>query len=155
MDFFIPFPFPNFGNGIFNSLPVPKLWEWNFLFPFPFPNPQKSFPLTPGEYESIFANLEFTESEGIFQNTGCRTPCKYKKYSFLGEPYPSAFESDHYIFLLWAVSYKTRVETEELIYPSSSLVAEFGGTLGLFLGFSFLSLWDNFSVLRRFCFNNF
>merc|ERR1711994_393900 len=46
--FFIPFPFPNFGNAIFNSLPVPKLWEWNFLFPFPFPNPQKSFPLPPG-----------------------------------------------------------------------------------------------------------
>ena len=74
MFFFIPFPFPNFGNaffhslpvpkfwewifsfpsrsrilgmGFFNSLPVPELWEWNFLFPFPFPNPQKSFPLTP------------------------------------------------------------------------------------------------------------
>ena len=47
--FFIPFPFPNFGNGLFNSLPVPELWEWNFLFPFPFPNPPKSFPLTPGE----------------------------------------------------------------------------------------------------------
>ena len=45
MNFFIPFPFPNFGNGFFNSLPVPELWEWNFLFPFP--NPQKSFPLTP------------------------------------------------------------------------------------------------------------
>ena len=25
MDFFIPFLFPNFGNGIFHSLPVPKL----------------------------------------------------------------------------------------------------------------------------------
>ena len=25
MDFFIPFPFPNFGNGIFHSLPVPEL----------------------------------------------------------------------------------------------------------------------------------
>ena len=34
--------------GFFNSLPVPELWEWNFLFPFP--NPQKSFPLTPGNY---------------------------------------------------------------------------------------------------------
>jgi hypothetical protein len=26
--------------------------------------------------------------------------------------------------------------------PWSSLVAEFGGTLGLFLGFSFMTLWD-------------
>ena len=47
MDFFIPFPFPNFGNAYFSfpsrsrimrivffqSLPVPKLWEWIFSFP--------------------------------------------------------------------------------------------------------------------------
>ena len=32
MDFFIPFPFPNFGNGIFYSLPIPEIWEWIFLF---------------------------------------------------------------------------------------------------------------------------
>ena len=38
MFFFIPFPFPNCGNGFFHSLPVPELWEWIFLIPFPFPN---------------------------------------------------------------------------------------------------------------------
>merc|ERR1711952_470196 len=36
--FFIPFPFPNFGNGFFHSLPVPEFWEWIFFIPFPFPN---------------------------------------------------------------------------------------------------------------------
>ena len=50
--FFIPFPFPNFGNGFFSfpsrsrilgmdffhSLPVPEFWEWIFFIPFPFPN---------------------------------------------------------------------------------------------------------------------
>ena len=35
-----------------------------------------------------------------------------------------------------------QVETEELIYPWQSLVAEFGGALGLFLGFSFMTIWD-------------
>ena len=34
------------------------------------------------------------------------------------------------------------IETEALVYTVESLVAEFGGTLGLFLGFSFLTLWD-------------
>ena len=34
MDFFIPFPFPNFRNAFFHSLPVPELWEWVFSFPF-------------------------------------------------------------------------------------------------------------------------
>ena len=100
----------------------------------------------------IFAQLEVAESEEIFQITGCRKPCKYKKYSFLGEPYPSAFKSEHFIFSLWAVSNRTKVETEELIYPTSSLVAEFGGTLSLFLGFSFISLWDKFSILKRLAF---
>ena len=33
MDFFIPFPFPNFRNAFFHSLPVPELWEWIFSFP--------------------------------------------------------------------------------------------------------------------------
>merc|ERR1719367_216343 len=35
--FFIPFPFPNFGNGFFHSLPVPEFREWIFSIPFPFP----------------------------------------------------------------------------------------------------------------------
>ena len=70
MDFFIPFPFPNFRNGffsfpsrsrnlgmdIFHSLPVPEFREWIFSLPSRsrilgmdfFLNPQKSFPLTPG-----------------------------------------------------------------------------------------------------------
>ena len=31
---------------------------------------------------------------------------------------------------------------EELIYPFVSFVAEFGGSLGLFLGFSFMTIYD-------------
>ena len=34
------------------------------------------------------------------------------------------------------------IETEALVYTVESLVAEFGGTLGLFVGFSFMNLWD-------------
>ena len=31
---------------------------------------------------------------------------------------------------------------EEYLYDELSLIAEFGGALGLFLGVSFLTLWD-------------
>ena len=52
-----------------------------------------------------------------------------------------------------ASSDETWVEKEKLIYPLSSLVAEFGGTLGLFIGFSFIGVWDQLGfigmVLRR------
>ena len=34
-------------------------------------------------------------------------------------------------------------------YPWPSLVAEFGGTLSLFLGVSFMTLWDAGEVLKR------
>ena len=73
------------------------------------------------------------------------------------------------VFSLWAVSSSTNVETEVLVYPWTSLVAEFGGTLGtytyldiktvlyctvsiltilgLFLGFSFMTIWDGMATV--------
>ena len=32
------FPFLKSGNWFFHSLPVPEFWEWIFFIPFPFPN---------------------------------------------------------------------------------------------------------------------
>ena len=34
------------------------------------------------------------------------------------------------------------VEKEELAYPLSSLIADCGGIMGLFVGFNFLMIWD-------------
>ena len=103
------------------------------------------------EYDLMFGKLSVVELEVIRNMTGCKKPCKYKKYNFLVDPTSnSAYKSDHFVFSLLAVSYKTNVETEKLIYPSSSLVAEFGGTLSLFLGVSFISIWDDFGLLRKF-----
>ena len=39
-------------------------------------------------------------------------------------------------------STEVTLEEEEFVYPFVSFVAEFGGALGLFLGFSFLMVWD-------------
>ena len=95
---------------------------------------------------NILGYLSMSESDEVSDITGCLKPCHYKKYNILGE---HIVKSEHYKFSLWAVSGRTRVETEELIYPMSTLVAEFGGTLGLFLGFSFICLWDNIDILKR------
>ena len=34
------------------------------------------------------------------------------------------------------------IEKEELAYPFITLLADFGGVLGLFIGFNFLMIWD-------------
>ena len=46
------------------------------------------------------------------------------------------------VLSVWNTSPYMLVETEKLVYTVETLVAEFGGTLGLFLGFSFMNLWD-------------
>ena len=99
------------------------------------------------EYNRIFDKIRRADLNIIAQLTQCIKPCKYKKYSFVGDRKPSVFESDYVAFSLWAVSENTRVATEQLLYPASSLVAEFGGCLGLFLGVSFVTLWDNCHLL--------
>ena len=99
-------------------------------------------------YDKIFESLSKAETREITRITNCLKPCKYKKYIMVGERKQTSFSSEHFSFSLWAVSKNTDVKMEELIYPLSSLVAEFGGTLGLFLGFSFISLWDKIHLLE-------
>ena len=35
-----------------------------------------------------------------------------------------------------------KTETEDWVYPGLSFIAEFGGAMGLFVGFSFYMIWD-------------
>ena len=92
--------------------------------------------------EELYNRLETSTLEKINLMTGCLKPCNYKKYTLLGNKQPSSFVSDNFYIALLGVSNDTFVETEVLIYTWTSLVAEFGGALGLFLGFSALSVWD-------------
>ena len=50
--------------------------------------------------------------------------------------------TDRVGFLLVYANNEIIEKTEELVYDTFSLIAEFGGALGLFLGFSFFMLWD-------------
>ena len=45
------------------------------------------------------------------------------------------------IRLLWS-GQTLSIEKEELAYPFITLLADFGGVLGLFIGFNFLMIWD-------------
>ena len=86
--------------------------------------------------------------------TGCGKPCVYSQYRFVGDMIATSTVSDKFIFSMWSVSEDTEVQTEVLVYPLTSLVAEFGGTLGLFLGVSFMTAWHGlrlaFLSIRKF-----
>ena len=55
------------------------------------------------------------------------------------------------VFSLTLVTTDVMVETEALVYNFLTLVSNFGGTLRLFLGFSFFMLWDFVSYVCIAC----
>ena len=44
-----------------------------------------------------------------------------------------------------------KVKEDKWLYPIESFIAEVGGSLGLFLGFSFLGFWDMLNDILYFC----
>ena len=89
------------------------------------------------------------EPGSITELTNCKKPCRYNKYHIVGGMHTTAFDSSAFIFSLVASTNDTLVETETLMFPWTSLVAEFGGTLSLFLGVSFMTVWERAFLLRR------
>ena len=73
--------------------------------------------------------------------TACQLPCHYSHYSIVGTPRKFEVKGFSYISLFYT-STDITTSQEVLLYPFDSLVSEFGGALGLFLGFSFLGLLD-------------
>ena len=51
------------------------------------------------------------------------------------------------------LSREYKLEEEEYVYPFISFVAEFGGALGMFLGFSFIMVWDFIYALTKVMFD--
>ena len=100
-------------------------------------------------YEKLYYNLVVEDLDGIYKRTGCLKPCNYIKYWIVGDRLPTSYKSENFLFSLNAMSNDTFVETELLVYPWTSLVAEFGGSLSLFLGISFMSLWEGVYVFRE------
>ena len=98
----------------------------------------------------MYFKMRFEELNVIEKMTGCGKPCSYLEYKFHGEKIPTSFKSpgDHYIFSLLAQTRHTSIWKEELLYPPSTMVAEVGGILSLFLGVSFMTIWDGAAWIR-------
>ena len=74
----------------------------------------------------------------ITNATKCQPPCSYTEFSLAEDPFSSVeFNPKLGVDLIFGRGI-VAVAKEELIYPFTSFIAEVGGCLGLFLGFSFL-----------------
>ena len=94
-------------------------------------------------YIEQYMEISEAEQQEVVEITGCKLPCTYMEYLDGGEKiYKVEEENNQLTFVLaYATTQVTRKE-EVYMYPFRSFLAEFGGALGLFLGFSFLTVWD-------------
>ena len=95
------------------------------------------------------SDMYYANQDGIMNITGCHLPCHYNHYSIVGTPHRLNAKGISFM----VISYPTTdimTSQEVLLYPFVSLVSEFGGALGLFLGFSFLGLLD---IIQNGCTN--
>ena len=82
----------------------------------------------------------------IVDHTGCLKPCTYNEYKLTGEIEHPAKNHPGYIGI-WFPGKKVFIEKEVESYSFESLLSDIGGSLGLFLGFSLLMLWDAASTV--------
>ena len=94
------------------------------------------------QYEHIYADLNMAESDVLEEMVGCKKPCSYNEFNFVFSSPQVMPSNDKNLVGIGAASRKTLVEKEVLHYPLTSFIAEFGGALGLFLGFSFMTIWQ-------------
>ena len=94
------------------------------------------------EYEKISSD-EFSQ---ITRYTACLAPCSYIDVVPHGNPVVTRGQKSAAYFLTLAET-RIQVMTERQHPDFSSLVADIGGTLGLFLGFSFYMVWDLITMI--------
>ena len=95
------------------------------------------------QVETAYFRLASGQRQDVEAETGCLHPCVYTEYKIVGDAeYPQSYSGVGFSFANTEIIHKKEV----LSYPFYSFVAEVGGSLGLFLGFSFIMLWDVFHM---------
>ena len=87
-----------------------------------------------------YMRLASLVASDLIAYTGCSVPCRFIEYKIAGTPmnmFPEKFG-----LTLGFAKAEIMEEEEVYVYGFVSFVSEFGGSLGLFLGFSFLMVWE-------------
>ena len=80
-----------------------------------------------------------------------KTPCRYREVKAAGRPSDVRGQnSSSFQVGLTLVSTDIRREKERLSVPFETLISNLGGSLGLFLGFSFITVWDWLELVYRY-----
>ena len=91
------------------------------------------------ELENLYIQLAVNDRAKIEETTGCLYPCTYLEYRVGAK---STKNFNKFGLMIAYGSVETIVLKEFFVYTFFSLVSDFGGSLGLFIGFSFFALWD-------------
>ena len=113
-------------------------------------------------YMSMAMPLTHESDEEIFKVTGCKPCCTINEISakLVGRDtiekdndYANLYiedAEDYVVIGLYYVSNKVTVKGEYYTYDTANIIADFGGYLGLLLGYSILGFYDNsIGVLSR------
>ena len=116
----------------------------------------------PGEHEQFMdmaAVIYALDEEQIFKKTGCMPCCTRNEISaklvdtdIIGKNHYYYHEGmeNYAIMMFYYANNKIRVKEEYYTYDMSNLIADFGGYLGLLLGYSILGFYDTaLTVLTR------
>ena len=100
-------------------------------------------------YDRMIRNYE---QDLIIKKTGCLKPCIFNEYLSAGvasklQNYTITDLKGKYClyFILASTVLDRKIET--YVYPGISFISEIGGSLGLFVGFSFLTIYDWFDQI--------
>ena len=111
-----------------------------------------------GQYE-----LRRSGDKKLIETTGCQPPCKLRHFKIktpltrnMYEPMPNEIANKYRIQLEITSTKPTVEEHEEVyIYDGNNLMADFGGFLGMLLGASCLTLFDEAVSLLEWLFKQF
>ena len=74
----------------------------------------------------------------------CKKPCKVRRYEFAPMITNEIENDEPSYFYISIVSNEIIVQEEVLMFDSNSIIGTIGGSLGLFIGFSFMSCINYF-----------
>ena len=109
-------------------------------------------------FKRITTQLENANANYIYELTGCLASCERNEYGIKDEHFILKNGSEcyqqgqpHYDMQLdfWIMTGSYKEEEQYVIYDFNSFIADVGGFLGLLLGYSALSLYDEFESLLR------